>query len=220
MFSDCLGGNRVFYCKLLKDKQRMEYSASMVSCLFWLNETINTIPYYLDKTPIAKMRKIAVEQNLYQVRAEDRCKRIAGVVYKRLDALTPDLIAELRDSDINTARTIHLISIIKSDLLFFEFMNLVFKKSLQLGKKNLEEADIKNFFDEKIAQSEEVAQFSVSAIAKLKQTYVKFLIESELVENAQSKKILIPYIDYRLQDLLKKSDFGVYLSTITGIDYE
>ena len=198
----------------------MKYSAGMVSCLFWLNEAINTIPYYLDKTPVSQMRKIAVEQNLYQVRAEDRCRRIAGVVYKRLDTLTPELIIELRDSDINTARIIHLISIMKSDLLFFEFMNLVFKKTLQLGKKNLEEADIKNFFDEKIAQSEEVAKFSTSAIAKLKQTYVKFLIESEIVENAQTKKILIPYIDYRLQDLLKKSDCGIYLSTITGIDYE
>jgi hypothetical protein len=126
----------------------------------------------------------------------------------------------MKNSDINTARIIHLISIMKSDLLFFEFMNLVFKKTLQLGKKNLEEADIKNFFDEKIAQSEEVANFSTSAIAKLKQTYVKFLIESEIVENAQTKKILIPYIDYRIQDLLKKSDCGIYLSTITGIDYE
>lgn len=198
----------------------MEYSAGMVSCLFWLNEAINTIPYFLDNTPVSDMRKIAVEQNLYQVRAEDRCKRIAGVVYKRLRTLTPELIAELRDSDINTARIVHIISIMKSDLLFFEFMNLVFKKSLQLGKKNLDDADIKNFFDEKIAQSAEVANFSESAINKLKQTYVKFLIESGLVENAQSKKILTPYIDYRLQELLKRTGYGIYLSTITGIDYE
>ena len=198
----------------------MEYSAGMVSCLFWLNEAINTIPYYLDNTPVSDMRKIAVEQNLYQVRAEDRCRRIAGVVYKRLKTLTPELVAELRDSDINTARIVHIISIMKSDLLFFEFMNLVFKKSLQLGKKNIDDADIKNFFDEKIAQSAEVAGFSESAIYKLKQTYVKFLIESGLVENAKSKKILTPYIDYRLQELLKKTRYGIYLSTITGIDYE
>lgn len=198
----------------------MKYSAGMVSCLFWLNETLKTIPYYLDKISISEMKKIVVAQNLYQVRAEDRCKRIAGVIYKRLNTLNIDLIEEMKNSDINTARTIHLISIMKSDLLFFEFMNLVFKKTLQLGKKNLEVADIKNFFDEKIAQSEEVANFSTSAIAKLKQTYVKFLIESEIVENAKTKKILIPYIDYRIQDLLKKSDCGIYLSTITGIDYE
>ena len=198
----------------------MEYSAGMVSCLFWFNETLNTIPYYLDNTPVSEMRKIAVEQNLYQVRAQDRCKRIAGVVYKRLDTLTPELIAELRDSDINTAHIIHLISIMKSDLLFFEFMNFCFKKTIQLGKKNLEDADIKNFFDEKIAQSEEVSQFSTSAIYKLKQTYVKFLIEAGLVENAQTKKILTPYIDYRLQETLKQSGYGTYRSTLTGIDYE
>ena len=99
-------------------------------------------------------------------------------------------------------------------------MNFCFKKTIQLGKKNLEDADIKNFFDEKIAQSEEVSQFSTSAIYKLKQTYVKFLIEAGLVENAQTKKILTPYIDYRLQDTLKQSGYGTYLSTLTGIDYE
>lgn len=198
----------------------MEYSAGMVSCLFWFNETINTIPYYLNDINVAEMRKIAVEQNLYQVRAVDRCRRIAGVVYKRLNTLSPELITELRESDINTARVIHLISIMKSDLLFFEFMNFVFKKALQLGKKHLEESDIKNFFDEKISQSEEVSQFSETAIYKLKQTYVKFLIEAGLVENAQSKKLLTPYVDYRIQDLLKKNDCGIYLSTITGIDYE
>lgn len=198
----------------------MKYSAGMVSCLFWLNETLKTIPYYLDKISISEMKKIVVAQNLYQVRAEDRCKRIAGVIYKRLNTLNIDLIKEMKNSDINTVRIIHLISIMKSDLLFFEFMNLVFKKTLQLGKKNLEEADIKNFFDEKIAQSEEVAQFSESAIYKLKQTYVKFLIEAGLVENAQTKKILVPYIDYRLQDTLKQSGYGAYLSTLTGIDYE
>lgn len=198
----------------------MKYSAGMVSCLFWLNETLKTIPYYLDKIPISEMRKIAVAQNLYQVRAEDRCKRIAGVIYKRLNTLNIDLIKEMKDSDINTSRIIHLISIMKSDLLFFEFMNLCFKKTIQLGKKNLEDADIKNFFDEKIAQSEEVSQFSTSAIYKLKQTYIKFLIEAGLVENAQTKKILTPYIDYRLQDTLKQSGYGTYLSTLTGIDYE
>lgn len=198
----------------------MEYSAGMVSCLFWLNETRNTIPFYLDKKTVAEMRKIAVEQNIYQVRAEDRCKRIAGVAYKRLATLTPELIVELRDSDINTARLIHLIAIEKSDLLFFEFMNFVFKKSMQLGKKQMDDSDIKNFFDEKIAQSEVVAGFSESAIYKLKQTYVKFLIETGIVENAQTKKIVVPYIDYRLQELLKSSGYGIYLSTITGIDYE
>ena len=47
----------------------MKYSAGMVSCLFWLNEAINTIPYYLDKVSVTDMKNIAVSQNLYQVRA-------------------------------------------------------------------------------------------------------------------------------------------------------
>ncbi len=35
----------------------MKYSAGMVSCLFWLNETLNTVPYYLDKTSFQMVLK-------------------------------------------------------------------------------------------------------------------------------------------------------------------
>lgn len=198
----------------------MEYSASMVSCLFWLNETRNTVPYYLDGVSITEMRKIAVEQNLYQVRAEDRCKRIAGVAYKRLDALTPELIELFKDTDINTASVILLISIMKTDLLFFEFMHTVFKKTIQLGQKQIQDSDIKIFFEEKITQSDVVARFSESAIAKLKQTYIKVLINAGIVEDANTKRIKNPYIDYNLQNILKQNGYGPYLSTMTGMDYD
>ena len=198
----------------------MEYSAGMVSCLFWLNETRNTIPFYLEKKTVAEMRKIAVEQNIYQVRAEDRCKRIAGVAYKRLDALTPELIELFRDSDNNTASVILLISIMKTDLLFFEFMHSVVKKSLQLGQKEIKDSDIKIFFEEKIKQSDVVARFSESAIAKLKQTYIKMLINAGIVESANSKRLQVPYIDFNLVNILKQSGYGPYLSTLTGMDYE
>lgn len=198
----------------------MEYSAGMVSCLFWLNETRNTIPFYLENTKVADMRKIAVEQNIYQVRAEDRCRRIAGVAYKRLDALTPGLIELFRDADNNTASIILLISIMKTDLLFFEFMHSVVKKAIQLGQKEIQDSDIKIFFEEKIAQSEVVAGFSESAIAKLKQTYIKILINAGLVEAANTKRLKIPYIDYNLNNLLRQNGYGPYLSTLTGMDYE
>lgn len=198
----------------------MEYSAGMVSCLFWLNETRNTIPYYLAKTKVTEMRKIAAEQNIYQVRAEDRCKRIASTAYKRLDALTPDLIELLKDADNNTASIILLISIMKTDLLFFEFMYSVVKKTIQLGQEEIQDSDIKIFFEEKISQSEIVARFSESAIAKLKQTYIKILINAGIVEATKTKKIKIPYIDYNLNNMLRHNGYGPYLSILTGIDYE
>lgn len=196
----------------------MDYSAGMVSCLFWLNEIRNTIPFYKEGKTVAEMRQISVEQNLYQVRAEDRCKRIAGVAYKRLEALTPELIDELYSGESTVAKLILLVSIMKTDLLFAEFMQQVYKHDLITGSSVLSDSDIKEFFDNKIRTSETVARFSESAIAKLKQTYVKMLINAGLIESAQNKVIQPVLIDYRLQDMFKRAELGAYISTLTGTD--
>lgn len=196
----------------------MEYSAGMVSCLFWLNETRNTIPFFKEEKTVAEMRQIAIEKNLYQVRAEDRCRRIAGVAYKRLGVLSSELIDEMYSGESSVAKLILLVSIMKTDLLFAEFMQQVYKHDLVTGSSVLSDSDIKEFFDNKIKSSETVARFSESAIAKLKQTYVKMLINAGLIESAQNKVIQPVLIDYRLQDMFKRAELGPYISTLTGTD--
>ena len=115
----------------------MKYSAGMVTHLFWLNEMRNTVPYYREEKPLAEIRSIAVEKNLYQVRAEDRTKRIAGIIFRRLAVLSPELREELITADSAASKIIVLVSIMKTDLLFAEFMQQVFRKAVQLGEKEL-----------------------------------------------------------------------------------
>lgn len=56
----------------------MEYSASMVSCLFWLQESRKTAQLMIKGLSISEIRTVAVDENIYQVRTAERAIRIAG----------------------------------------------------------------------------------------------------------------------------------------------
>ncbi|MEG1683622.1 MAG: DUF1819 family protein, partial [Oscillospiraceae bacterium] len=66
----------------------------------------------------------------------------------------------------------------------------------------------------------EVAGWTEQAIKKLKQVYIKNLVESGLLSSAKERKIVAPLIDYRLQETLKAAGLLSYLSALTGEDYD
>lgn len=198
----------------------MEYSASMVSCLFWLQESRKTAQLMSKGLSISEIRTVAVDENIYQVRTAERAIRIAGATYKRLHALPGELLQHFISADLATARLILLISIMRTDLLFYEFMHTVFRQSIVLGESVLSERAVNIFFDTKIAESSEVAGWTEQAIKKLKQVYIKNLVESGLLSSAKDRKIIAPMIDYRLQKLLRAAGLLPYLSALTGEDYD
>lgn len=195
----------------------MEYSAGMVSCLFWFNETRKTAELLMAGKSRDEIKELALKENIYQARSEDRKRRIFGVAMKRLDSLPRDVIAAIAGWDADAAKLLVLISIMKTDLMFFEFMYEVFRQAVMLGEKELSSRAIDAFFDEKRAQSQEVAGWSQVAIEKLKQTYAKILAEAGLLSISKNKKkIITPPIDHRLRELADKNGLKPYLDVITG----
>lgn len=196
----------------------MTYSASMVSCLFWLQETRKTAELMDRGLSLTEIRGTAVTDNIYQVRAADRAVRIAGATHKRISALPEPLQKKFLSADITTAKMILLLAIMKTDLLFYEFMHTVFKQAVVLGESTLSDGAVNVFFDTKISSSDEIASWSESAIKKLKQTYIKVLVESGVLSSVKERKIITPMIDYKLQDDLNSAGLLSYLSTLTGDD--
>lgn len=195
----------------------MEYSASLVSCLFWLSETRKTAEYMLQKKTKDEIKQIAVDDNIYQVRARERSTRIFGVTYKRLELLPKELVEAIAKADISTAKIIVLISIMKTDRLFFEFMHEIYRGNIILGDMTIKDRDLNQFFNEKVLQSKEVAGFSESAIKKLKQCYTRMLFEAGLLsQGIGDKQIKKVAIDYRIIKQFEDAGLGVYLNAITG----
>lgn len=196
--------------------RQTNYSASMVSCLFWLQETRKTAQLMEQGLTLAEIRTIAINDNLYQVRAQDRARRIAGVSHKRLCALSQELRSMFICADIKTAKLILLLAVMKTDLLFYEFIHTAVKQAIVLGEKSIAQHATTMFFNRKLEESPEVAAFSESAIAKLKQTYIKYLVEADVLSSASERTIQPILIDYRLQNAVEKANMMPYLATLTG----
>ena len=124
----------------------LEYSAGMVSCLFWLSETRKTAELLIDGKDKNEIKELVVKENIYQVRAADRAIRIFGVAVKRIESLPENLINHIAKGDIGTAKLFVLLSILKTDLLFFEFVHEVYRQAIILGENKITDRNINNFF--------------------------------------------------------------------------
>lgn len=195
----------------------VEYSAGMVSRLFWLSETRKTAELVLEGKDKNGIKELAVQENIYQVKTKDRAIRIASKTFNRLASLPGNLVNLIAKGDIGTVKLIILISIMKTDLLFFEFVHEVHRQAIILGEDKISDRAINTFFDTKKAQSEVVARWSESAIKKLKQCYTRMLFEAAVLNSATGEKlIIVPPVDYKLRKLLEDNNLKTYLNAITG----
>ena len=195
----------------------MEYSAGMVSGLFWLSETRKTAELLITGKTLKEIQLLAQDENIYQVKSEDRVRRITNETIKRLQSLPNVLVDRIADGDIASAKLLILICIMKTDLLFFEFMHEVYRTAILLGETVITDRAINTFFDEKMTQSERVAKWTEATIQRLKQCYVKILGEAGVVMNDKNQRQIIPpHIDYKLRKQLEDNGFTPYLNAITG----
>lgn len=195
---------------------KVEYSAGIVSKLLWFVETRETAKL-LQENSYGEVEKLVIENNLYQQNKLDRIRREFNCIKNRLQALPEELVKELIKTDISTAKIIVFISAMATDLLLFEFVYEVYRDKLRMADYKLEEIDFNVFFTNKSKQSEKVSGWSDSAIAKIKQTYGRYLFEAGLIEGTKkNKKICRVFIDQDLRDMLMRNNMEKYLIAITG----
>lgn len=196
----------------------MEYSAGLTSKLFWLQESRKTAGYILEGLSKADIRKIACEENIYQVKAEYRAYEVLNGTYRRASLLPKDVLKEFVTCDIETAKILNLIAILMDSRLFFEFMHEVYDEKLRLGEKEITDRDLNVFFSDKAMQSDVVAGWTEAAVKKLKQCMTRMMFEAGILENSAKPRIIKPiHINYRTEELLKENQLGEYLRVVKGV---
>lgn len=195
----------------------MKYSAGLISKSYWYLESKKTAKYMLDGLNRKQIVELAINENIYQVESEYRSKNVANAIYSRLNSLPEDILESIVNSDIATSKILVLISIMKTDRLFFEFMHEVFRSKILLGDFLLNDKDFNIFFQEKKVQSEVVEGWVDKTIKKLQSRYLTVLTHSGVLKIDNDKKeILIPFIDFRVKQSLIDNDLTPYLFAITG----
>ncbi len=196
-----------------------KYSAGGVTKLLWYIETKETVKL-LQKHSVDEVKDIVMLDNLYSQKSEDRLKREFSEIKKRLENLPISIRDMIVSSDLATSRLIVLIGAMTTDRMLFELIYQVYRRKLHMGEETLKQSDINIFFRNKQDQNEDVAKWSEKAVAKLKQTYQKYMLEAGIIGsiegNASEKKICRPYIEHELREELLSNGLDKYLYSLTG----
>jgi len=149
----------------------------------------------------------ALEEDILDFDTKNRKREVASALVKRLEVLDNFLIKKLLDGDIDVSKQIALFSILKTDRLFFEFMDEVYKDKYIIGESSITEKDFNVFFRRKAEQNDRVDSWSDYTYYKLKQVFIRILNEANFINNRKECEIVKPLIPgYVVQHLKEKGD--------------
>lgn len=194
----------------------MEYNASATKHRFWFVETRETARL-LENHSMEEVRRMVIDENLYQQKSRPRLINEFGCIRRRLEALPEELRKMMITADINTGKLIAFIGCMASDRLLFELMYEVYRKKIYFGERSITDADFNIFFKDKQNQNEKLALITDGTLKKLKQVYCKYMFEAGLLSGKISeKRVIKPYIDSELQFVLESNAMDKYFAALAG----
>ncbi len=195
----------------------MEYKSTIKSRPYLYKETKKVATLTKQGVHIDEIRNKSVEDNIFQLESEARKKEVASIIVTRLKDLDKFIIDKISEGNVETSKILVLYAIIKTDRLFFEFMNEIYKEKLLLRDLFLRDKDFNTFFQSKREQSEKVASWTEYTFKKLKQVYVRILFECGLIENQKGdRKIKTPILESEVKEYLYKIGDKTYINAILG----
>ena len=197
--------------------QRKEYSAGAVKHSFWFNEFRTIIDILSSGKIKSDIKELVKNENIFSASTPARSKQIFSTVSMRVSGLSDNYYDLFNRSTIETQKLIVLISIMNTDSLFFDFMNEVYRERLITGDTVLTDMDIRVFFLNKQRENEKAAAWTDETIARLQKSYKVWLSDAGLLDHSiGDRKIIRPFVDYNLEELLIKSNMKPILDVLTG----
>lgn len=196
----------------------MEYKSTIKSRPYLYKETKKAASLINSGLRVDDIKNKSIEDNIFLLESEARKKEVASIISARLKDLDKYIIDKIENSNIETSKVLVLYAIVKTDRLFFEFMNEVYKEKILLKDLYIRDKDFGIFFQNKREQSEKVASWSEYTFKKLKQVYIRILFESGLISNQKGdKEIKVPIINNEVKEYLYKIGDKAYINSILGI---
>jgi hypothetical protein len=195
----------------------MKYSSGLMSHSFWFLETKKTAKLIIEGLTKEEILQKSLEDNIYQVDSQRRKKRITNALYKRLNGFSKEALELFLNSSNETAKIFVLISIMKTDKLFFEFMYEVFRDHLIINDTSLKDSEFNIFFQNKKIQDEKISNWKETTFKRLKSTYILILSEAGVLKtDTKDREIVPPFIDFKMKDYLINNDMAPFVYAVTG----
>ncbi len=165
--------------------KELEYSATLTGASFLLYELKQVLKLQRKGLSDAEIKKKVIEDNVFEYKVTSSLKRIVPSVIRRANVLDDQLKDWVLNSPLEVGKIINLYAIMKTDKLFFEFMNEVIREKLDANNYLIEKKDLNIFFITKAEQNEKMAKWTELTVNKLKQVYMKLLYEAGLLRDKQ-----------------------------------
>lgn len=197
----------------------MEYSAGLMSQSFWFLEFKKAVRMRQEGLGYDEIKKKCVDENLFGAAKEYRAMRMAGYIVTRLKSMDDILVELFCTSDLATQKVINLITILRTDRLYFEFVYEVYREKVILGVGYMEDVDVNAFFTRKEAQSELIAGWKDTTKRKLRNIYMNFMVDANLLTVINKKKnITPPILDIALERYLQVNGEEAMIKALTGVN--
>ena len=105
----------------------VSYSAGLMSQSFWFLEFKKTVKLRQDGFTYEELKQKCIDENLFGAAKEYRAIRMTGYILTRLKTMDDTLVNLFCESDLATQKLINLITILKNDQLFFEFLYEIYQ---------------------------------------------------------------------------------------------
>ena len=196
-----------------------KYSAGLMSQSFWFLEFKKVVKLRQEGMAFDDIKKKCVEENLFGAAREYRALRMAGYIITRVKAMDETLVDLFCNSDLATQKLINLVTILRTDRLFFEFVYEIYREKVILGVDTMEDADVNVFFTRKETQSELIAGWKDSTKRHLRSCYLNFMTDANLLTVMDKKKLITPPIlDIALERYLQSIGEEVMVKALTGVN--
>lgn len=176
-----------------------EYSSVMTGAAFMLFEFRQLAALKERGDTDEDIRKKTLQENLFQYEKLSSLKRGLPSILRRLNAIDSPLRKWTIEESLEFAKAINLYAIMKTDRLFFEFMNEVIGEKLRTNDYCLDKREMNLFFTVKAEQDETICRWTESTVKKLKQVYIRILLETGLLRDKRSGELNRLLLDERMK---------------------
>lgn len=195
---------------------RNKYRANLTGVGFLLYEFKETIKLILVESDTKIIKDKIYEENIFQYSKLSALKRIVPTVIRRVEVINDELKKLAIEDSIETARLINLLAIIEEDDLFYTFMNEVVKDAYKKNDLLFGKVKVNIFFSDKAEQNERVAKFKETTRNKLRQVYLKILVESGLLTSIRDGELVRVHIDNYIKNKLISNGYSYFIDIVEG----
>ncbi|MDQ0917572.1 DUF1819 family protein [Paenibacillus sp. V4I5] len=181
---------------------QQEYSATLTGAAFMLYELKQVLKIKWAGFNDEEIREKVLNDNLFQYQIKSSLQRGLPSILRRVNVLDDTLGSTLLEQSLESAKIINLYAIMKTDRLFFEFMNEVIREKLESNNSFLEKKDINLYFASKAEQDQGVAGWTEQTVTKLKNVIKRILLESGILKDKKTGELSRILMDDHLKQYL------------------